>query len=349
MSMGLLAGVYIDRERVRLIVANLEREHVSEPLVDPVVVATGEASFARGRDWTTGAEALDLVVMTLEPMARELIGAAVASYGPFVSLDRGGDHDMRDARCGELDPDRADPPFAGLNPARVLEDELRRLSGRVVPVMVQTDAATAALGEAWFRNIGADEVLTYLILDRGIGGGWVKGRQVITGALHPEMGLSSVSVHPRDPLRMSKAYRKATSVGGLARLSAMLDRARALDYEASTLKELVAIKDERLWVPFHNYVAQLCLTCTAMLPPHQIVIGGALSKAPRCLQRVRAEFEQMWDHGERGAALQYGAVGDDLYISAATMGRDVPSELAGTIYLAYKAAGYGSIKRFKPV
>lgn len=342
MSRSLLAGIFLERQCARVIVAERRDERMTAEGPEPIVQAIGQKRFTpkNCRSWD-GASILAHVVATLAPFADDLVGIGVGCYGPFVSMRRvvhGPDGQQLNADYGRLDVMRADLPLRGLSLAEEFQQGFAALGKRAPTVLVQTDASVAALGESWYRRFGREDVLVFLFLTEGIGGGYVTGRVIGTGALHPEMGLIAVDVDTRDPLKRRFKSGQAVSLGELARAETMLERAQALGHDVDRLEQLLKLGDAGLWPVWANYIAQMCMTCTAVLSPRAIVLGGPLSLASRCLPKVRGEFERLWSERLRGPAPTHDALESDGYISLSSRDRSIAPELAGAIFLANLAA-----------
>ena len=343
MSRALLAGVFLERHRARIVVAERRDERMTPAGPEPIVRAIGQKCFtaASCRPWD-GGSILAHVAATLVPFADDLVGIGIGCYGPFASMrrfERSEDGVRLHPDYGRLDPMRSDPPLRGLNLVEELGQGFAALDARAPTMLVQTDASVAALGEAWYRKFGREDVLVYLFLTEGIGGGYVTGRVIGTGALHPEMGLIALDVDSRDPLKQKflKSGR-AVSLSELARSGTMLERARALGHDVVRLDQILKLGDPELWPVWANYIAQMCITCTAVLSPRAIVLGGPLAAGLRCLPKVRGEFERLWNQRLRGPAPTHDALESENYISLSTSNRSIVPELAGAIFLANLAA-----------
>lgn len=227
----------------------------------------------------------------------EISGFSIASYGPFVSLTRGGDY-------GVIRFDTADPPLNGLDLygsfGQCLGPEW--LERKDTSFQIQTDASACAVGEAYFRGLRKDEVLAYLFVTEGVGIGLVQGRSVISNALHPEIGLLPAYVHRLDPLATKEKKRAIPlrreshldfhSIAQLSNNGALRARYTAMRGAGDQAFKFASEKRrERFWDIRACYLAQACVACTVVNPPHAIVIGADVDLPKDVDQRVWHYFE----------------------------------------------------------
>lgn len=203
---------------------------------------------------------------TRQPEKPAAVG--IASFGPV-------DRDPRSPTFGFITttpkPGWADTDLAG---------PLRRALG--VPVAFDTDVNGAALAEyRWGPGRGVD-VLVYLTVGTGIGGGAVVNGGPLHGLVHPEMGHLRVP-HDRgiDPFPGACPYH-GDCLEGLASAPAM--RARW------------GVPPERLppdhpgWMLETEYLAQGLASIVAVLSPQRVVVGGGVASAAHLLPRVRGRL-----------------------------------------------------------
>jgi fructokinase len=190
----------------------------------------------------------------------------------------------------------------------------------------------AALGEwLWGAGRGADP-LVYVTVGTGIGGGALVGGQPLHGLLHPEMGHV-----PVPPIELPDG-RTDTFAGvcpfhgrcweGMATGPAL---ARRAGRPGESLSD-----DDPLWEIEARYLALGLATCTLVLSPRRIVVGGGVveSRASWLLPRV----------GHHLAAYLNGYVGRPELIDAVERYVVPPalaepsSAIAGALALAGRAA-----------
>lgn len=283
-------GVFIERDAVNVAIERAVGFRIGPCGREPITKQVASMSYIVDRRDAAAAQAAmrSTIVPDIVLAAPHAAGIGIGSYGPFVSLTRG------KRGYGDIDPARADAPFAGLDLEGVIKRGYVDHKTMVCPpVAIQTDASVGALGEAWLNETEPDEVLVYLMLTYGIGGSFVIGRTLVPGALHSEMGLVQVQLLRDDPLSASREWRsRGNSVAVLAGIPAVIERARRLQERRTTpltFDDVVELEDERLWPMVSDYISQLCLTCLALLAPnHRIVLGGLMLRLrPALVDEVR--------------------------------------------------------------
>ena len=227
----------------------------------------------------------------------EIDGIAVASYGPFLSLTPG-------PQFGVVSAYAAGPPLNAIDLYRFVGRQLGKewLQRGDTRFIIETDASACSVGEAFLRGFGRGEVLAYLFATQGIGLGISKGKKVVRNALHPEVGLLPAYVHPDDPIarhvgkRTERFNRNSVfdfrSIAQLSNTKALwqrYDEMRESDDYALEFKDLK--KREIFWDIRAFYLAQACIACTVVLPPHAIVIGADIDPLGDVASKTQHHFE----------------------------------------------------------
>jgi fructokinase len=153
-----------------------------------------------------------------------------------------------------------------------------------IPIGFDTDVNAAALAEH-AADGGAPQVLAYITVGTGIGGGLVVRDKAVHGAAHPEMG----HIYPRraadDQIFTGICPFHDDCLEGLASGPAIVARwgadlsALGPDHEAH---RIVA-----------GYLAQLCHTLAATTAVETIVLGGGVMQTPGLLQRIVDQAGQL--------------------------------------------------------
>ena len=362
-----IAGVYIERRRIRATVEKAIRyfdevNHRYDLKVEPIA-----HPWKREINSENSQNALEELANWLHAKDADKIGPiqgiGIGCFGPFVSLKRIPMHKDHDPQHDEKIPsegygrlaDKVSPsPLTGVDLHKIFRSPF---AGRYdLPIAIQTDVNVAALGEAWKRKTGLDEVVVAIGLDEGTGGGFVGGRNLFDTALHPEMGRILRDILPNDPIRrLPGVSAEREYLGILTGVSAMAARAAVLCREGkirkipATLRELMNEKHEELWGVLARYLADLCWTCTVVLSPSTIVLGGPMANTPGLRDRVSDTFKDILKlhrtpsrfPGGEAPYFEYGELGGDDYISSATVDR-LPFGLAGAVYLAWQASMGGA-------
>jgi fructokinase len=209
--------------------------------------------------------------------AEDFFATASSELGAFAAIGI--------ASFGPVDIRRSSPTYGRLlatpKPGWANADLVARFAKRFsCPVVLDTDVNAAALAEA-LHGAGRDcNVVVYVTVGTGIGGGIVVGGRVVHGALHPEMGHIRVLRHERDrdvpgacPFHGDCLEGLASGSAIRARYGAPLDRLPA-EHEAT---EIVGY-----------YLGQLAATIVLLISPQRIVFGGGVMSNARVWTELRS-------------------------------------------------------------
>jgi len=196
------------------------------------------------------------------------------------------------------------------------------------PVNVDTDVNAAALAESLHGAGRGCEVVVYITVGTGIGGGVsIKGK-TLHGAMHPEMGHISVRKHEHDRDFAGTCPFHGDCLEGLACGPAIVAR-----YGAS----LDALpEDHEAFDVISHYLGQLAATVILMLSPERLIMGGGVMGNPRMLERVRRKTAQQLNGyvvSVRGSFLP------SLDALLASPGLGDQSGITGALAMARLAAG----------
>lgn len=329
-------GIFVARDGVHFAAVKLKRMDRVDGLLMPTVDLLGAKSLAASSSGQLPRLLHDAGAILAAKMGASCGAIGIAGFGPFDTLDR---RLIETSGYGRLRPN----PWHDLSEKslpEIVSSGYRRITGKAPPCVVRSDVEAGAIGEAWIRGASADDVTAFLMLTEGIGGGFARGLTPLGGALHSEVGLVPVSKEPDDVLSAVEGYSgREWNLGLCANTSSLIVRARKLGYEESLGRELTAddllgIDDERLWSAWHSYIAQVCITCTVILPPRWIILSGPLTKRPAALEGVRTEFRRQWKRLAPAPTFDYPELRDADFISLATAPPEqaVMPEVAGAIY-----------------
>jgi fructokinase len=194
-----------------------------------------------------------------------------------------------------------------------------------VPVAWDTDTNGAALGEyRW--GAGQDlQILVYLTVGTGIGGGALVDGRPIHGLLHPEMGHLLVERLEGDTFPGICPYH-GRCLEGLASGPALRARLGRPAEEVSP--------DDPVWELEAYYLAAGIHEIGHVVSPQRIIVGGGVAQTSGLLKRVRSHVVQL-NHGYLAhPAFQEGI---DGYIVPPGLGTE--SGVLGALMLARLAAG----------
>ncbi len=181
-----------------------------------------------------------------------------------------------------------------------LVERIERMTG--VPVVMDNDANTGALGEALYgAGVGADP-LFYMTLSTGIGGGIVTNGRVYRGADSYAGEIGHLNVEPEGPDCL------CGSRGCYERMCCGLWLERDYGHPA---KELLT--DVRFVEKYVVHLARGLKAALMLLNPARIVIGGGIGKAgDRLFVPLRAELSRQmtaWSRARRD--IVPAGLGDD--------------------------------------
>lgn len=336
-----VAGLYIERDNAKLMtMLATPIAQYSEP--DERGHHSWKLSYLAhehiGWDRHKKQNALEGVRYLLSLAAHKTSGVeslGVASYGPFKSLN------YFSSNFGLIHPETAHKPLNGLH----IGQEIKRAFGRAWidanRVTIRTDAEACALGEAISRQVENDEstdkrkILAFLICGEGIGLGLVKGRKIISPALHAEVGLLPANIRRHDPLKIKKKFRAyGASIAEMCSDQAMAERWMIMkDKSSCKLEDMINEKSCEFWRYRAYYLAQACLACTAVIPPHSIVIGTRFAPTDD-LGKWSYRYLDAVLKGRRNneqPVFEYSELNDNNFISYSRPFEGFPNELKHSI------------------
>jgi fructokinase len=170
------------------------------------------------------------------------------------------------------------PHWAGTN----LKGRIEQALG--VPVKIDTDTNTAALGEGRWGSARGLQDYVYVTVGTGIGGGAVAGGRIIHGLVHAEMGHMLMQ-HDRikDPFEGACPFH-GDCWEGLACGPAIQKR---WGKAAQDLPD-----GHPAWDLEADYLAQGLINITCVLSPQRIIVGGGVVKKSGLLAMVREKVQK---------------------------------------------------------
>ena len=190
----------------------------------------------------------------------------VASFGPLV-LDRASPDYGRVAKTPK-------PHWSGAD----IVGTLRR--GLDCPIALDTDVNGAGLAEALLGAGRGLDVVAYVTVGTGIGGGLIIQGKPVHGHTHPEMGHVKLRQHPRDEGFNGVCPFHGDCLEGLASGPAVMARLGHPLNEASP--------DHPIWDMLAYYLGELCAVLTLVASPQTIVLGGGVMSNPALFPKIRA-------------------------------------------------------------
>lgn len=153
----------------------------------------------------------------------------------------------------------------------------------LVPTVMLSDVASAALGErTWGAGAGLDNV-AYATFGTGVGVGVVSQGRLLHGNGYPELGHVLVRRHPLDGFAGACPFH-GDCLEGLASGPAVTAR-WGLDSSSIPVEER-----SQAYEVLGYYIAQLAATTAYAVGAERFVVGGGVLKAPGLLEAVRQQL-----------------------------------------------------------
>ena len=218
----------------------------------------------------------------------------IASFGPIM-LDRSDD------RFGRL-MGTPKPGWEGVDVSRMVEG----FDGKIA---IDTDVNAAALAEwRWGGGVGLD-IIAYLTIGTGIGGGLLAHGRTVHGLLHPEMGHVMVRRVAGDVFPgICPVHRDCLE--GLASGPAIAARA---GMPADQIPP-----DDPAWQITGHYLGEMLANLVLIASPQRILIGGGVGLAqPQLLASARLTLVEQINGFINRPALSEAI---DSYVAPAVLG-----------------------------
>lgn len=198
-----------------------------------------------------------------------------------------------------------------------LRDRLESLLA--VPVALETDVITAAIGEHW-RGAGQDaRSLLYLTVGTGIGGGLLQDGRPVGGRHHPEVGHMAVPVAHEDadfagvcPFHSDCLEGRASGPALAARWGMPGDQLPA---------------GHPGWALEARYLALGMRNLVAVCAPDTIILGGGVGRSPHLQAPLQAQLDEQlgryWPGVNTRVLLKAPGLGaDSTLVGAARIGAE---------------------------
>jgi fructokinase len=191
---------------------------------------------------------------------------------------------------GPLDLNKASPFFGYIRNTPKPGWANTGIAGKIgealrVPILFNTDANVAALGEATWGNGQGFDPLLYLTVGTGIGGGIIIHGKPLHGLIHPEMGHMRV---PHD-------WKKDSFPGACAYHGDCLEglaSGPALHQRWGIPAELLPSNHEA-WILEAQYIATGLTNLICTISPKRIILGGGVMQRTEVLGSVRGKIREL--------------------------------------------------------
>lgn len=174
------------------------------------------------------------------------------------------------------------PGYTGTQVKRLLEEEFG------VPVAVENDVNSVALGELWKGAARGKRDFLCLTYGTGVGGSIVIDGRIYKGSSHCAGGFGGIVIHPElasaDDL-LAGCYERCASTTGLIR------RVRLVDETLDTGRKIFANKNrEDVREQIDLWIGDICtglVTLISIFNPTLIVLGGGVMAQDYVISEVR--------------------------------------------------------------
>lgn len=197
------------------------------------------------------------------------------------------------------------PGYTGVEVRRILEETFG------VPVAVENDVNSAALGEARFGAAMGVRDFLCLTYGTGVGGAIVIDGKVYTGSCWSAGSFGGIVTHPEmvDPeVEYSGCYEKCASTTGLVRrameVDASLNSGRAV-FAAFERDEVRRVVDQ--WI---GEIVTGLVTLIYVFNPAVIVLGGGIMAQPYVLEKVEEQLYPRLSPGFREVKVVRASLGN---------------------------------------
>ena len=153
-----------------------------------------------------------------------------------------------------------------------------------IPVEIDTDVNTAALGEYKWGSAQGLNTAVYFTIGTGIGGGAIINGNTVKGILHPEMGHMFVPRLKNDSFESTCPFHK-DCFEGLASGTALRKRSGLENPE--TLSE-----DNEIWDVISTYIAYALCNVICVMSPEKIILGGGVMGQKHLFPRIRKKTKE---------------------------------------------------------
>lgn len=228
----------------------------------------------------------------------------VAGFGPFESLSYNatGHRLMQDPKYGRISSSATASELGGKSLFEIVASCFRE-KDNPPSITVHTDATACAVGEFILRSLdefprnqrlSQKDTIAFFLFTKGVGGAFLRGGNVHYGFLHSEMGQVPVILHPKDRNSRGRSanevYPSLENFASEDRLLKRLTEEAKTNFPDRMGKEAINVQA--------HYVAQLCLSCSFVVSPSVIVLGGTMFDNFGLLDKVRRTYEHLLGDGE---------------------------------------------------
>ena len=172
-----------------------------------------------------------------------------------------------------------------------------------LPVEIENDANSAALGEVWKGAAKDNQNVMFTIIGTGIGGAVIKDRKIHKGAnLHGgEIGYMVVNVENDNGQYTFRTWSHVAATGALVKDVAKVKGVAASELNGKMIFEAAEAGDQDCIASiekFYLYLAQGIYNIQYVYDPEKIILGGAISSRTNLIERIYEKLDIILDSVE---------------------------------------------------
>ncbi|MDQ0973382.1 putative NBD/HSP70 family sugar kinase [Neobacillus niacini] len=169
-----------------------------------------------------------------------------------------------------------------------------------LPVEIENDANSAALGEVWKGAAKNNQNVMFTIIGTGIGGAVIKDRIIHKGAnLHGgEIGYMVLNVQHHNGTNTFHTWSHLASTGALVKAVAKVKGISSSELNGKKIFEAAEAGDQdciKAIENFYLYLAQGIYNFQYIYDPEKIIIGGAISNRIDLIDKIYEKLDLILD------------------------------------------------------
>lgn len=221
----------------------------------------------------------DIVAVTLENKAKyNVVGIAFSCPGGV------------DSETGIIGGASALPCIHGPN----FKETFGKATG--LPVEIENDANSAALGEVWKGAAKNNQNVMFTIIGSGIGGAVIKDRKIHKGAnLHGgEIGYMVLNIENQNGRPAFRTWSHLAATGALVKEVARVKGVAASELNGKMIFDAAEAGDEdciNAIENFYLYLAQGIYNLQYVYDPEKVIIGGAISIRSDLIEKIYEKLD----------------------------------------------------------
>lgn len=197
-----------------------------------------------------------------------------------------------------------------------------------LPVKIENDGKSAALGEFWKGGLNGVEHGVAFVLGTGVGGGIISNGQLVKGHHFSAGEFSFMRTEGKEPLNPAGFFGRSGSTTDLVRRVALMRGADPEEFEGQDMFKLIRGGDKEVEDEFKAYcqgIAGQIMNLQGVLDPEVFVIGGGMSAEPMLVEEIENALDDYYEQD-----LIYTVTGVRASVKRSDLGND--ANLYGALY-----------------